>query len=118
VGRTDIDTRIDRGVAVVMPRGELDIAGVPLMHDALAALEQEPHVHAVLLDLSGIEFIDSSGLRAIMRAERAVARTGRRFALVKGGQPVHRVFELTGMESRLTWVGSAADLVDGGEQRA
>ena len=89
-----VDTRIERGVAIVTLRGELDMAGAPELEKALAALEDEPDVHAIALDLSALEFMDSSGLRAVVRADRRTTETGRRFALVKGGEPVHRVFEI------------------------
>jgi anti-anti-sigma factor len=54
--------------------------------------------------------MDSSGLRSVVAADRAVQEQGRRFALVRGGDPVHRVFEITRMAERLTWVASPEDL--------
>jgi len=113
-----VDTRIERGVAVMTPRGELDLAGAPELEKALATLDDEPDVHAIVLDLSAVEFMDSSGLRAVVQADRRTTETGRRFALVKGGEPVHRVFEITRMTERLTWVSGPADLLDGAEERA
>jgi anti-anti-sigma factor len=111
----ELDTHMDGPVAVLRAHGELDMAGAGALEEALGDLAGERGVDAVLLDLSGVEFMDSSGLRAVMVADQRVKAAGRRFALVRGGDPVHRVFDITRMTERLEWVGSAGDLLaDGG----
>jgi anti-anti-sigma factor len=116
--RIEVDTRTDDGVAVVTPRGELDVAGTPALEDALAEVLREPDVQAVVIDLSQLEFMDSSGLRAVVLADQRLRGDGLRFALVRGGEPVHRVFELTRMTDRLTWVHAPGDLLPDAEERA
>ena len=116
--RIEVDTRTEDGVAVIVPRGELDVAGTPALEDALADVIEEPGVAGVVVDLSGLEFMDSSGLRAVVLADRRLRDEGLRFALVRGGEPVHRVFELTRMTDRLTWVQSPGDLLSDAEERA
>jgi anti-anti-sigma factor len=114
--RIEMDTSIEDGIGVVACRGELDMAGTPALDDALAGLAGDPGVVAVVVDLSGLDFIDSSGLRAVVLADQQVRAQGRRFALVPGGHPVHRVFEITRMADRLSWVDSPGDLQpDAGE---
>jgi anti-anti-sigma factor len=118
MARLDVDTRTEDGIAVVAPRGELDVAGTPELDDAVAAVVEEPGVRGVVIDLSGLEFLDSSGLRAIVLAHRHVEDCGLRFALVRGGEPVHRVFDITRMTDRLPWVASPGELIpDSGELR-
>jgi anti-anti-sigma factor len=114
----ELDTSTEDGVAVVTPRGELDVAATPALEDALAELATEPGVQGVVVDLSQLEFMDSSGLRAVVLADQRLREQGLRFALVRGGEPVHRVFELTRMTERLTWVDSPGDLLPGAEERA
>ena len=58
-------------------------------------------VRRVVLDLRELEFMDSSGLRLVVLAERALARPAARFALVRGTDDVQRVFEITRMRDRL-----------------
>jgi anti-sigma B factor antagonist len=118
VPRIEVDIRIQDGVAVVTPRGELDVAATPALEDALAGAAGEAGLHGIVVDLSELEFMDSSGLRAVVLAEQRLGEQGVRFALVRGGEPVHRVFELTRMTERLTWVAAPGDLLpDAEEQR-
>ena len=116
MSRIEVESRTDDGVAVLTPRGELDVAGTPALEDALAAAA-EAGVAGIVVDLSQLEFMDSSGLRAVVLADRRLHERGLRFALVRGGEPVHRVFELTRMTSRLTWVDAPGDLLPGAEER-
>ncbi len=64
----DID---DDGVIVV--RGEVDMAAGPLLDNAIEARELDD---PVVLDLGGVEFIDSSGLRRLLGASRRAAARG------------------------------------------
>jgi len=86
VGETD-DTR------AVLLRGELDIAGVPELVDALTGLSGA----RVVVDLSGISFIDSSGAAALVRAQQQAAADDRSLSLVRPSPSVSRVFELLGI---------------------
>lgn len=115
--RIEVDRATLDGVAVVTPRGELDVAGTPAVEDALTAAAAEPEVEGIVIDLSQLEFMDSSGLRAVVQADQRMRSTGVRFALVRGGEAVHRVFELTRMTDRLTWVDAPGDLLPGAEER-
>jgi anti-sigma B factor antagonist len=91
-------------VAVVAPTGELDLSGAGPLEAELERLAQEPELHAVVLDLRGVEFMDSSGLRLVIMADMRTREAGRRFAVVRGPETVHRVFEITRMSERLEFV--------------
>jgi anti-sigma B factor antagonist len=80
------------GTAALAVAGELDLATVPALKDALAQLEGTP---ALELDLSGVSFMDSSGLRALLTARRDAQAAGRRLRLVAVPPAVSRVLELT-----------------------
>jgi anti-sigma B factor antagonist len=78
------------GPTVVAVFGDLDLSGaeqleVPLM----AALADSP----VVLDLSGCDFCDSSGIRTLLRA----ASAGPSFRIAAAGPETVRVLELTGL---------------------
>jgi anti-anti-sigma factor len=64
----------------------------------------EPGIDVVALDLRGLVFLDSSGLRLVIAAEQRLREAGRRLVLVRGPQPVQRVFEITRMTDRLVFV--------------
>lgn len=80
--------------------GEFDLAAMATTHGALAAaLGHEWEI--LLVDLAGLSFLDSSGLRFVLRARARCERAGRGFAVRRGPAEVHRVFELTGLAERL-----------------
>jgi anti-anti-sigma factor len=82
--------------AVLTLGGELDLATAPLLQEQLErAIRGEG---AVVIDLSGLQFIDSSGLNVLVRAERQMRASGRQLVLVYGSPGVRRVFELTSLD--------------------
>ena len=100
----DFETTRNGTVAVVAPTGELDLSGAAILEAELDRLAVEPELAAVVLDLRGLEFMDSSGLRLVVLADMRAREAGRRFALIRGGETVHRVFEITRMSDRLDFV--------------
>ncbi len=100
----DFETTRDGTVAVVAPTGELDISGATILEAELERLATDPELGSVVLDLRGLEFMDSSGLRLVVLADMRAREAGRRFALIRGGETVHRVFEITRMSDRLEFV--------------
>jgi anti-sigma B factor antagonist len=81
---------------VVMPVGEIDLATVDAVSaEVAAAVAESQHL---VLDLREVSFIDSAGLRLVLESSRAVER----FEVVRGPQEVRRVFDLVGLEERLT----------------
>ncbi len=98
-----LETSLAGRAAVIALRGELDLAGAAALEQELARLQADVS-DAVVLDLRSVEFMDSSGLRAIaVSAQRAQAR-GQRFALVPGAAQVMRVFDITRMRERFDLV--------------
>jgi anti-anti-sigma factor len=85
---------------VVRLVGELDVASSPVLE---RALEELVGVDAgvVVLDLRELEFMDSTGLRAVLVAHQAASDAGRRFGLVKGPEQVQRLLSLTQVADRL-----------------
>jgi anti-anti-sigma factor len=106
----DFQTTRNGTVAVIAPTGELDLSGAAVLEDELDRLAAEPELSSVLLDLRQLEFMDSSGLRLVVLAEMRAREAGRRFALIKGTETVHRVFEITRMSERLEFVAGPEDL--------
>jgi anti-sigma B factor antagonist len=90
----------DRGSVRVTPHGELDIATVPELERRLREL-RESGFDRVVLDLRRLGFMDSTGLRLVMREDAAAREDGRTFAVVAGSPAVQRVFELAGVTDLL-----------------
>lgn len=84
------------GTVTVELEGELDVYSAGDLYNQLR--EAEAGARDMVVDLSGLEFIDCAGLHQLVEAcHRAEARGGR-LTLVKGPQNVQRVFMLTGKE--------------------
>jgi anti-sigma B factor antagonist len=105
------EVRIERaeGHAHVALSGELDIASAERFERELAAIEDESTT--IVLDLRNLEFIDSTGLRAMVAADERARGAGRRLVVVRGGKAVERVLSLTQLDERLELVDSP-DLID------
>ncbi len=102
-----IETRVDGDVAYLVLTGEFDLAGVQEFQDAIQKAEAEKP-KALLIDLSGLSFMDSSGLRALVMAEERARAARRRLAIVPGPPHVRRVFEITQLEQRLHLIDDAS----------
>jgi anti-sigma B factor antagonist len=89
------------GPVVVHVRGELDLLSAPEMREALA---QEMGAD-MTLELSGLEFIDSTGVHLVLDAFLASQRDGWDLAIVGAGEEVRRAFELVGLIDRLPFRG-------------
>jgi anti-sigma B factor antagonist len=85
------------GVAI---RGEVDLDAVPSLEPALDAAIHST-AGAFVLDLCDLDFLDSSGLRLILRARALLAREDRELAIVCPPGPVRRLFELAGIADLL-----------------
>ena len=104
-----METREEDGKAQLLLFGEFDLAGIQQFETALAEIEVvEPPI--LVVDLSGLDFMDSSGLRALVMADQRATKAGRRFAIVPGPPTVRRVFEITQLDGRLDLIENASAL--------
>ena len=83
----------------VLARGELDMNTAAEVTDALAAAGSA-HSGAVVLDLSGITFIDSTGLRVIVAASVDSTRSGSNLSILPS-PAVDRVIDLCDLRAQL-----------------
>jgi anti-sigma B factor antagonist len=86
------------GATTVAIAGELDLSTIPRMEGPL--LEQLSQRPAVLVDLSKLSFIDSSGIGILIQASR-LANGTRMNVLIGPGSQVDRVFRITGIAEAL-----------------
>jgi anti-sigma B factor antagonist len=83
--------------------GEVDMAGAPALADAFDEIMNSTP-RAIVVDLAGLSFIDSSGIRCLLNAARAAKTAECRFVVTSPTPTVLRVLEITG---------SAGVLLDG-----
>ena len=88
--------------------GDLDLSTAKRAEEAIEQAERSGHP-TVVVDLRGLSFMDSTGLRVIVSADKRARRSNKRVVIVQGPAPVRRVFEITRLDERL-------DIVDAPEQ--
>jgi anti-anti-sigma factor len=79
----------------VRPVGELDLATAPVVEEQLSELNAAGFP-ALILDLRGVRFLDSTGLELILRWDRRARTDGFEFRIIAGPPAVQRLFDLTG----------------------
>jgi anti-sigma B factor antagonist len=95
IGRFNVLMHASAGRRTLVLVGELDLASAPELEGAVAAA-LEAGAQRIVLDLRRLDFIDASGLHAVVDASDACREQGCEFALVPGSRQVQRVFEMTG----------------------
>jgi len=95
-----IEVNREPGHTALRVTGDLDLETAP---QVLAAIE--PHLaggtEPLVLDLSRLTFIDSSGLSALIRVHQRTTDAGRGLAIVPPAPPVAKVLEITGLDEVL-----------------
>jgi anti-sigma B factor antagonist len=107
VSTLEITPRPLRGAPCLALAGELDIADVRRLEQALDAAIADS-CGAFLLDLCELEFLDSSGIRLLLRARALLGREDRTLVLICPPGPVYRALELTGVSDLFAIYGSRA----------
>lgn len=93
-----LETKLDREVVTISLFGELDLASAPALEQQLL----DAHASGVLqvvVDLRGLEFIDSAGLHVLLDGQRRLREGGRTVLLRRGPKAVQRMFELSHTDS-------------------
>lgn len=85
---------------VIALAGEFDLNGVGRVNQELRRAEATD-ARQIVLDLTGLAFMDSSGIRLILEAQERSRAAGNRLVLTCGPGPVRRLFDLTDLTARL-----------------
>jgi anti-anti-sigma factor len=93
-----VSTNGDR--ATVALRGELDLSGVDRARQAIEQAESG-NAPLLVLDLSELDFIDSTGLEVMLRAARRAHDDGRRLIVARPSRYVRRLLQLTAIDQSL-----------------
>jgi anti-anti-sigma factor len=96
---------------LIRAAGEIDMSNVAALRREVDAAHAE--AVTVLLDLSGVTFIDSSGLHLLLRASHRSAGSDWGFFVVRPSESVLRLIELSGTADVLTVVHPTAERVLG-----
>jgi anti-sigma B factor antagonist len=100
-----VDEPVGDHTRVIAPEGEIDAFTAPQLGGRLLTLAAEGRTDLVV-DLSRVTFMDSTGIAVILDALRSLGRRERRLVLVCPTERVLRPFQVTGLSSRLPIAGS------------
>lgn len=95
-----IDEHSSDGTCVVSPQGEVDVATAPQLAQRLSELQKAGA--ATVLDLSGVSFMDSSGIAVLVRAINTARDNGWDLRVDPNARPqVARLIQLSGIHPRI-----------------
>jgi anti-sigma B factor antagonist len=80
--------------------GDLDLSTAKRAEQAIEEAERTGR-STVVIDLRRLSFMDSTGLRVIVSADKRARRSNRRTVVIQGPAAVRRVFEITRLDERL-----------------
>ena len=93
-----------QGASVVAFTGEVDLESSPAAREIL--LKCLESTSKVIVDLSKVSYIDSSGVASLVEALQAAKKNGSQFALAAVSEPTRRVLELARLDKVFTLYGS------------
>ena len=98
----DIHIDHDGDRAVVTVRGEIDLYTAPQLEDVLRGASSASDAPLVIVDLSGVRFMDSTGLGALVRARQRILDLGGRLTVASPSPQVRRLLDITGLAEVLS----------------
>ena len=99
----DVESRAEGDRAIVAVRGDFDLQVAERVVAELARVEERAPA-LLVIDLSGLSFMDSSGMGVIAAAQARAVEAGRRIVFVRPPYTVRRAFELSGFDDVITVV--------------
>ena len=96
------------GVHRLTPIGELDIATAPVLESACSAVVHDADVAMIVLDLTELSFMDSTGINLLVRVH-AACKDGDRLRVINGSRAVERVLDVSGVRDLLPIISSDSD---------
>jgi anti-sigma B factor antagonist len=96
--------------AVLQVTGELDVYTAPMLREQMRELSAKGAVH-LIADLSGVDFLDSTGLGALVGGLKRLREAGGSLALVISTPRILRIFQITGLTKVLAAQPTVADAI-------
>jgi anti-anti-sigma factor len=93
----------DGDMARITPVGELDLATVDEVEKRFREAREQGFAR-IVMDLRGLSFMDSSGLRLILSHQAESGKNGFRFMVIPGSRNIQRVFEISGVLEHVPFV--------------
>jgi anti-sigma B factor antagonist len=108
--RLGIDVQKVEGLPVLLVKGEIDIYTAPMFKQAVVGLVSDGHSD-VVIDLSGVTFMDSSGFGTLLGATRRLRPAGGGLYLAGANTTIQRMLRLTRLDTIMGLYETAEDAV-------
>lgn len=105
----NVETEQQEDATHVLLSGDLDLSTAKQAEQAIEEAERSGQ-KTVVIDLRRLSFMDSTGLRVIVSADKRASRSKRRVVIIQGPQAVRRVFEITRLGERLEIVDTPEEI--------
>ncbi len=103
-------TSVVGGRNVLSLRGDIDMAGVPELHDAVTRMVRDHHGELIVVDIDGVEICDDAGLGVLLGAAGRAREAGGDLAVVCSGESLRRRLGRTGFDRAVDVASSIADI--------
>ncbi|MFL5894572.1 MAG: STAS domain-containing protein [Thermoleophilaceae bacterium] len=94
----------------VVPEGDVDVRSAPEFQELISEAEQSRPA-AVIIDLRGLTFLDSTGVHLLLRARDRAQSSGYRLVLIRGPETVQHTLDVLNVSKLFEWAADPA-LVD------
>jgi anti-sigma B factor antagonist len=93
----DIEFSQDGDACIVALKGEVDVYTAPALRERLIEASESGSL-TVVVDMTGVDFIDSSGLGVLVSALKRVRENGGQMRIVTSKEPILKIFRITGLD--------------------
>ncbi|HEY5384528.1 MAG TPA: STAS domain-containing protein [Acidimicrobiales bacterium] len=91
--------------------GELDLSSAPALRELLAGTFEDDRQRRIVLDLTDLIYLDSTGLSIFVTAHKRAAATGMEFCLANPNPSIGQLFKITALDHFFTILDSAGSIV-------
>jgi anti-sigma B factor antagonist len=103
----NVSSRYQDDHTIVTIFGEIDLYTAPRLHSELAGLLAEGMPTRVIIDMSGVEFCDSTGMNVLLSCLRRARERGGDLEITAPKPAVRKILQVTGLDSVFTLVENA-----------
>lgn len=109
----EIGRRSENGIPVLILKGRLNQSSADLLHAAAMDFAGDNDCKALIVDMGGVDFIASVGIRSLIRPSQALAMRGGKLAVANLNPQISEFFTLTGLDQMFRVYETVADAAAG-----
>lgn len=98
----NVSSRSQGDQTVVIASGEIDLYTAPRLHHELVDVLADDRPARVIVDMSGVEFCDSTGMNVLLSSLRRAHERGGELELAAPRAAVRKILQVTGLDSVFT----------------